>query len=1173
MPQFHVCAQGHRWEAKAALEQQKPPPCPVCGLAAQTSAGQGLDLEMDAAPAAESKASAEAGAFQDLGPRPQHAASFQFEVAPEDSAFQDLGMHEDGARPLSSDPAKVNTAFQDSPRRPKDGPASIAPGAPGNHGQERSTAVTVRFPGVRREAPAKPWPALPGYEVLAEIGRSATSVVYQARDTNLQQIVAIKMITAGEYASARQTPWLRAARLQHPCIVPIHAVGEHGGRLYVVMDYVDGGTLEQRLRGRPQSPTAAAQMAETLARTIAYVHEQKLLHRNLKPSNILLTSDGMPTLTDFAMARTAERSRTPKPPAAEPDGMIGGNPSYLAPEHLQHGESASTLQRSATAATDIYALGAILYEMLTGRPPFLGATAADTIALVRAAEPIAPDRLQLRVPSALQAICLQCLQKSPEERYAKALELAQDLHAYLVDEPVGARAPAPWRRLAKWPRRHPWLVGSAALLLFCYTFLTAALIKQRSTLLGALASAESRTATVEQRLTGMRRALFLADMITAQEALDRGDRDTGLKLLERHRQEEDLRSFEWSHLWRRCHADRLNIATGHISALAFSPDGRALVTVGQTTGDAPRGDLQVWDTSTGQSWGNLAAPKAPVRAVAWAPGGHILAIGDEQGALQIWDMPAGKLRQAFAGHDGPIKALAFTADSLMLASAGADGAVRLWDANNGKAVGALSGHLGAVNCVAFSPDGKLLAAGCQGTAERKAGEIRLWQLSSAARGLASTPTQQAILQGHQGPVHGVAFSADGKTLASGGGLPGKMGELKLWDVATHQHKADLPGCFDRVLDLAYTPDGHGLAVAGADGTIKLWTMAQLPQLQLVLHGHQGSLTALALSADGDTLATAGADNSVKLWSLAQARGATVLGNRSAAPAMPLHSLAFAKFGNLPVLAAAGGDSGRGGVRIWDSRHGQLLAALERGLDRPVLAAAFSADGKLLATAGEDTLPRLWNWNKGSGVAVLRGHTHWVTSLAFAPRGGLVATGSADGSVRLWDADTGRQAATLPGHASGVNAVAFSPDGELLASAGGDHEIHLWKISAQQEAQRITGHTGPVLSVVFSADGKQLASAGADRTVRIWQTDNGVEVAVLHGHTHAVTSVAFTADGKSLASAGRDGAVRLWDILTGAPRAVFHGHADAVTALAFSPDGKMLASASMDSTVRLWQGEE
>jgi WD40 repeat protein/serine/threonine protein kinase len=1129
MEQFHVCAQGHRWRADAATakppaadhvpeQPNLPPPCPVCGLAAQTSAGQELDLAMDSAPAVRTKASAETGVFQDLGPR--------------------------------------------------------------SHGQDRSTAVTVRFPGVRREAPAKPWPALPGYEILAEIGRSATSVVYQARDTNLQQVVAIKMITAGEYASARQTPWLRAeleavARLQHPCIVPIHAVGEHGGRLYVVMDYVDGGTLEQRLRGRPQSPTAAAQMAETLARTIAYVHEQKLLHRNLKPGNILLTSDGMPTLTDFAMARTPERSRTAKPPAADhnnPEAMIGGNPSYLAPEQLQDRTSAAAPQRSATVATDIYALGAILYEMLIGRPPFLGATAADTIDLVRAEEPIAPDRLQLRVPSALQAICLQCLQKSPEKRYASALELAQDLHAYLVDEPVGARPPGPWRRLSKWPRRHPWLLGSAALLLFCYIFLTAALIKHRSTLVGALASAESRTATMEQRLAGMRRALFLADMITAQDALDRGDRDTGLKLLERHRQEEDLRSFEWSHLWRRCHADRLNIATGHVSALAVSPDGRALVTVGQTAGDAPRGDLHVWDTTTGQSWGNLAAPRPPVRAVAWAPGGHILAIGDEQGALQIWDMPAGKLRHAFAGHDGPIKELAFTADSLTLASAGADGAVRLWDANSGKTAGALSGHLGAVNCVAFSPDGKLLAAGCQGTAERKSGEIRLWQLSSAARGLASTPTQQAILQGHQGPVQGVAFSPDGKTLASGGGLPGKMGELKLWDVATHQHKEDLPGSFDRVLDLAYTPDGRGLAVAVADGTIKLWNMQQLPQLQLVLRGHPGSLTALALSADGDTLATAGADNSVKLWSLAQARGSTVLRDRLAAAVMPIHSLAFAKFGNVPVLASAGGDRG-GGVHIWDLRRGKLLAALERGLDRPVLSAAFSADGKLLATAGEDTLPRLWNWSKGSSVAVLRGHTHWVTSVAFAPRGSLVATGSVDGSVRLWDADTGRQAATLAGHASGVNAVAFSPDGELLASAGGDHEIHLWKISAQQEAKRITGHTGPVLSVVFSADGKQLASAGADRTVRLWQADNGVEIAVLRGHTHAVTSVAFTADGKSLASAGRDGAVRLWDILTGAPRAIFQGHTDAVTALAFSPDGKMLASASMDSTVRVWQGEE
>src|SRR5438132_8235444 len=248
-----------------------------------------------------------------------------------------------------------------------------------------------------QQAIAKSWPVLTGYEILGEISRTATSVVYQAREASLQRIVAIKLITAGDYASPRHIAGLRAeldavARLQHPCITPIYAVGEDAGRLYVVMEYVDGGSLEHKLRGKPQSPSGAAQIVETLARTIAYVHEQKLIHGNLKPSNILLTAEGLPKLTDFAMARTAERSTT-----QNPDGMIGGDPSYIAPEHLARERAVPGRQRSAGAATDIYALGAILFEMLTGRPPFLGATPADTVKLARHADPLSPQQLQLRV--------------------------------------------------------------------------------------------------------------------------------------------------------------------------------------------------------------------------------------------------------------------------------------------------------------------------------------------------------------------------------------------------------------------------------------------------------------------------------------------------------------------------------------------------------------------------------------------------------------------------------------------------------------------------------------------------------------------------------------------------------------------------------------------------------
>jgi serine/threonine-protein kinase len=310
-------------------------------------------------------------------------------------------------------------------------------------------------PGTVTPQPAAVTGGVPGYEIEAELGRGGMGVVYRARQTRLKRTVALKMVLAGARASpallARfQTEAEAVARLQHPQIVQIHEVGEHNGCPYLCLELVDGGSLDRKLAGTPQPAREAARLAEMLARAMHYVHRHGILHRDLKPSNVLLSAEGVPKITDFGLAKLLDAHSD-----ATPSDAVLGTPSYMAPE--QAGGQAGAVG----ARSDVYALGAILYELLTGRPPFRAATPMDTLLLVLSQEPVAPRRLQPKVPRDLETICLKCLEKEPSGRYHDAGDLADDLARFLAGEPIQARPVTPWQRAVKWARRHRLLVAFA----------------------------------------------------------------------------------------------------------------------------------------------------------------------------------------------------------------------------------------------------------------------------------------------------------------------------------------------------------------------------------------------------------------------------------------------------------------------------------------------------------------------------------------------------------------------------------------------------------------------------------------------------------------------------------------------------------------------------------------
>ena len=304
------------------------------------------------------------------------------------------------------------------------------------------------------ERPRSSWPAVPGYQIEAELGKGGMGVVYKARHTRLDRTVALKMIRGGTDADPAeltrfQTEARAVARLQHPHIVQIFEVGEHEGLPFFSLEFCAGGSLAGKLKGNLPSPREAARVLEQIARGMQTAHEQGIIHRDLKPANVLLTQDGTPRVADFGLARKLDEE------GQTVTGAVMGTPSYMAPEQT------TGLSQLVEPAADVYALGAILYECLTGRPPFKGVSAWETIKQVLTADPVPPRQLNASVPRELETICLKCLEKAPGRRYASAAALAEDLRAGGTGEPIHARPVGRVERALKWARRKP---AAAALL-------------------------------------------------------------------------------------------------------------------------------------------------------------------------------------------------------------------------------------------------------------------------------------------------------------------------------------------------------------------------------------------------------------------------------------------------------------------------------------------------------------------------------------------------------------------------------------------------------------------------------------------------------------------------------------------------------------------------------------
>ena len=981
---------------------------------------------------------------------------------------------------------------------------------------EPPTAETDPVPEASAEAEELAQEQPGHYAIKGELGRGGQAIVYVAHDHQIGRDVAFKqLLIGGEEAEERFLRESRVAgQLEHPSVVPVYEVGRReNGALYCAMRLVRGRTLAQALKEeKGQARLQLLSQFVQLCQAIAYAHERGVVHRDIKPENVMLGAFGETVLLDWGIAKLRGHEddvsgglhHHKKGFDNTQEGDVVGTPAYMSPEQAL-GEVDAIDEQS-----DVWSLGAVLYELFTGQPPFTETNAVQLLVKI-AKEKIAPvQELAPRIPRELAYICERALQRDKKQRYKTALDLADDIEAFRAGVRVTGVTYSTLELLRRWLARNVALTAVLAVALVLLAIAGARIWRENRASREYLAEALVEKSEQEAHAQHWARA-------AAYGAAARVQSDTA----EARFRAAQRGQLQIEPLW------RLELP-GSVDALAVSRDGRT-VAIG-----LGGNQVALFDAATGASRRTIDGLEGKLTALVFAPDGQTLATATDDRTLSIWSVESGD-RVSKADGGAPLRDLQFSPDGMQLAAAGSDGHVRTWATAALAPRLVLKGHEGPVTSVDFSFDASsLVSSGEDGT-------LRLWTLPSGS---------SKIIRGtgHQ-PVSHVAFAASDAVVSAS-----SDGTVRFFNLNGDQ------------LARINTSGGSvtGLAVPAIKGPIAaLQQDAHAlfidPMSRLVVAQLEGddAVGALGQSADGTALVTASRDGRLRGWKVTS--GARELRLRGPSDFPGRTALALA-----PKRAAVGDQSGH--ITLWNTVSGQPDSVLDLAAG-PVSALAFTKDGKYLAASGHEDKGFLFEVAHGNRVA-LEGHTDLVNTIALSPDGATAATGSADGSVRLWAVPSGMQKRSLT--ASGMTSVltvAFSPDGTMLAAAGEDRTIRVWELANFHLLHRFEGSPASVLSLAFSPHGSILASAGGDEAIRTWRLSTGKLRSTWLGHGAHVFSIAFAPDGETLASASLDGTIRMWDVHSGRQVSELQRLPEA-RAIAFTAEGAFLVSTGLRPAAEL-----